>query len=219
MGGAARPRSFQQHITEALGEDVETAIANQKYGFISGALKETYTAGRREETTTTAQIDAFVTHKLWGFPDFLSADGPDVLVYVPACPYPQEWIEMLVDRIGEAVNALLPEGVLRDLLCDGIIGGVGSVIVFLPNIMILYLFISFMEDSGYLARAAFIMDRVMHRLGLHGKSVHPAHHGLRLQRAGHHGLPDDRKPQQPTDYHSDNSVHVMQRTNTPFICY
>lgn len=162
-----------QHITEALGEDVETAIANQKYGFISGALKETYTAGRREETTTTAQIDAFVTHKLWGFPIFFLLMGLMFWCTFRLGSYPQEWIEMLVDRIGEAVNALLPEGVLRDLLCDGIIGGVGSVIVFLPNIMILYLFISFMEDSGYLARAAFIMDRVMHRLGLHGKSFIP----------------------------------------------
>ena len=75
--------------------------------------------------------------------------------------------------IGGGVDALLPAGPLRDLLVDGIIGGVGAVIVFLPNIMILYLFISFMEDSGYLARAAFIMDRVMHRIGLHGKSFIP----------------------------------------------
>lgn len=162
-----------RRITEALGEDVETAIANQKYGFISGALKETYTAGLHEEATTTAQIDLFVTHKLWGFPIFFLLMGTMFWCTFNLGAYPQEWLEILIGRLGDAVNALLPEGVLRDLLCDGIIGGVGSVIVFLPNIMILYLFISFMEDSGYLARAAFIMDRVMHRLGLHGKSFIP----------------------------------------------
>ncbi|MDE5963098.1 MAG: ferrous iron transport protein B, partial [Alistipes sp.] len=162
-----------KRITEALGEDVETAIANQKYGFISGALKETYTAGQHEEATKTAQIDMFVTHKLWGFPIFFLLMGTMFWCTFNIGAYPQEWLETLIGRIGDIVNALLPEGVLRDLLCDGIIGGVGSVIVFLPNIMILYLFISFMEDSGYLARAAFIMDRVMHRLGLHGKSFIP----------------------------------------------
>ncbi len=162
-----------RRITDALDEDVETAIANQKYGFISGALKETYTAGRREEASTTALIDTFVTHKLWGFPIFFLLMGLMFWCTFNLGAYPQEWIDRLVGWIGEAVDALLPAGVLRDLLSDGIIGGVGSVIVFLPNIMILYLFISFMEDSGYLARAAFIMDRVMHRLGLHGKSFIP----------------------------------------------
>lgn len=162
-----------RRITEALGEDVETAIANQKYGFISGALKETYTAGRREEASTTALIDTFVTHKLWGFPIFFLLMGLMFWCTFNLGAYPQEWLGTLVGWIGEAVDRLLPAGVLRDLLADGIIGGVGSVIVFLPNIMILYLFISFMEDSGYLARAAFIMDRVMHRLGLHGKSFIP----------------------------------------------
>lgn len=162
-----------RRITEALDEDVETAIANQKYGFISGALKETYTAGLHEEATTTAQIDLFVTHKLWGFPIFFLLMGTMFWCTFNLGAYPQEWLEILIGRLGDAVNTLMPEGVLRDLLCNGIIGGVGSVIVFLPNIMILYLFISFMEDSGYLARAAFIMDRVMHRLGLHGKSFIP----------------------------------------------
>ena len=162
-----------RRITEALGEDVETAFANQKYGFIQGALKETFTPGRRAEVTTTAVIDTFVTHKLWGFPIFFA-----LLWFMFWCTfslgaYPQEWIDALVGWIGGGVDALLPAGPLRDLLVDGIIGGVGAVIVFLPNIMILYLFISFMEDSGYLARAAFIMDRVMHRIGLHGKSFIP----------------------------------------------
>ena len=162
-----------RRIAGELGEDVETAFANQKYGFIQGALKETFTPGRREEVTTTAMIDTFVTHKLWGFPIFFFLMWLMFWCTFSLGAYPQEWIDTLVGWIGSGVDALLPAGPLRDLLVDGIIGGVGAVIVFLPNIMILYLFISFMEDSGYLARAAFIMDRVMHRIGLHGKSFIP----------------------------------------------
>ena len=160
-------------MSEALGEDVETAFANQKYGFIQGALKETYTPGKREEASATKLIDTFVTHKLWGFPIFFFLMWLMFWCTFSLGAYPQEWIDTLVGWIGSGVDALLPAGPLRDLLVDGIIGGVGAVIVFLPNIMILYLFISFMEDSGYLARAAFIMDRVMHRIGLHGKSFIP----------------------------------------------
>ena len=162
-----------RRIAEALGEDVETALANQKYGFISGALKETFTAGKHAEASATALIDTFVTHKLWGFPIFFFLMWLMFWCTFRLGAYPQEWIDTLVGLIGAGVEALLLAGPLRDLLTDGVIGGVGAVIVFLPNIMILYLFISFMEDSGYLARAAFIMDRVMHRIGLHGKSFIP----------------------------------------------
>ena len=162
-----------RRISEALGEDAETAFANQKYGFIQGALRETFTPGKQAEVTATSVIDTFVTHKLWGFPIFFVLMGVMFWCTFSLGAYPQEWIEWLVAWIGSTADALLPAGTLRDLLVDGVIGGVGSVIVFLPNIMILYLFISFMEDSGYLARAAFIMDRVMHRIGLHGKSFIP----------------------------------------------
>lgn len=162
-----------RRITEALGTDVETAFADQKYGFISGALKETYTAGESETRTATGVIDTFVTHRLWGFPIFFLLMGFMFWCTFSLGAYPQAWIETLVGWLGDGVSRLLPAGTLHDLLIDGVIGGVGSVIVFLPNIMILYLFISFMEDSGYLARAAFIMDRVMHRIGLHGKSFIP----------------------------------------------
>ena len=162
-----------KRISEALGEDVETAFANQKYGFIQGALKETFTPGKNEEVSATALIDTFVTHKLWGFPIFFALMGLMFWCTFSIGAYPQAWIEALVGWIGHGVDALMPAGPLRDMLVDGIIGGVGSVIVFLPNIMILYLFIAFMEDSGYLARAAFIMDRVMHRIGVHGKSFIP----------------------------------------------
>ena len=162
-----------RRIAEALGEDIETALADQKYGFIQGALRETYIPGQREQAKATALIDAFVTHKLWGFPIFFALMWLMFWCTFSLGAYPQDWLDALVGWIGDGVNSLLPEGPLRDMLSDGVIGGVGAVIVFLPQIMILYLFISFLEDSGYLARAAFIMDRVMHRIGLHGKSFIP----------------------------------------------
>ena len=163
----------RKEIEEALGEDIETAISNQKYGFISGALKETYTAAKNLRNTLSDKLDAIVTHRVWGFPIFFTIM---LLMFVSTFElgaYPQEWIELGVDWLYNTVRNTMEAGALRDMLTDGVISGVGSVLVFLPNIMILYLFISFLEDSGYLARAAFIMDKVMHRMGVHGKSFIP----------------------------------------------
>ena len=165
--------SARKEIEESLGEDIETAISNQKYGFISGALKETYTAAKHSRDTISDKLDAIVTHRVWGFPIFFAIM---LLMFVSTFElgkYPQAWIELGVDWLYNAVRNAMEAGALRDMLTDGVISGVGSVLVFLPNIMILYLFISFLEDSGYLARAAFIMDKVMHRMGVHGKSFIP----------------------------------------------
>ena len=162
-----------QNIERTLGEDVETAIANDKYGFISGALKETFKPGDKDEQQTTRIIDSFVTHKLFGFPIFLLLMWLMFEATFTLGSYPMDWIEAGVAALGNLIQTYMPDGVLKDLITDGIIGGVGGVIVFLPNILILYLFISFMEDSGYMARAAFIMDKIMHRIGLHGKSFIP----------------------------------------------
>ena len=126
-----------QRIKNLLDEDIETAFADQKYGFISGALRETYTPGKKEQTQVTKIIDAFVTHKLWGFPIFFFLMWLMFYCTFNLGAYPQEWIEQLVGLIGQGVDAWMPDGALKDLLVDGVIGGVGSVIVFLPNIMIL----------------------------------------------------------------------------------
>ncbi|MBQ3042838.1 MAG: ferrous iron transport protein B [Alistipes sp.] len=163
----------RNEIEQALGEDIETALANHKYGFISGALKETYTSAERKRDTIGDKIDAVVTHRFWGFPIFFALMWFMFYCTFSLGAYPQEWIEMGVDWLYNTVQGAMSEGALRDMLTDGVISGVGSVLVFLPNIMILYLFISFLEDSGYLARAAFIMDKVMHRMGVHGKSFIP----------------------------------------------
>lgn len=160
-------------IERMRNEDITSIIASEKYGFISGALRETMTENEKAEAKATKIIDAFVTNKLFGFPIFLL-----VMFFIFWCTfalgnYPMEWIESGVSLLSDFVTGIMHEGPLKDLIVDGIIGGVGGVIVFLPNILILYFFISFMEDSGYMARAAFIMDKLMHKVGLHGKSFIP----------------------------------------------
>lgn len=160
-------------IEKLLNEDCETAFTDARYGFISGALRETFEQNKIKEATSTQIIDLFVTHKVLGFPIFILFMWVMFEATFRLGEYPKEWIESLVGIIGDFVRSHMDEGPFKDLLVDGIIGGVGGVIVFLPNILILYLFISFMEDSGYMARAAFIMDKIMHKMGLHGKSFIP----------------------------------------------
>jgi len=162
-------------VLEETGVDSETAIMDAKYGFIHGALAEAgFRTGTKKDTyKTTHRIDRLLSHKYFGFPIFF------LILYVmfqttfTLGQYPMDWIDAGVAWLGEWIGSSMSEGPLRSMLVDGVIGGVGSVIVFLPQILILYFFISFMEDSGYMARAAFIMDKLMHRMGLHGKSFIP----------------------------------------------
>ena len=163
----------EKQIENSLGDDMQAIVSAEKYGFIEGALAETMQSKASNNNKATDIIDAFVTNKLFGFPIFLCVMWFMFWATFVVGAYPMEWIEQLVSWISELVSATMPDGPFKDLLLDGVIGGVGSVIVFLPNILILYAFISFMEDSGYMARVAFIMDKLMHRLGLHGKSFIP----------------------------------------------
>ena len=163
----------EQRLLKVLNEESEQAITDAKYGFISGALKETFVDNHQDTEHTTRVIDSIVTHRIWGYPIFflfmyLMFQGTFVLG-----DYPMQAIEWLVETVGNLIRQHMAEGPLKDMLVDGIIGGVGGVIVFLPNILILYFCISLMEDSGYMARAAFIMDKIMHQMGLHGKSFIP----------------------------------------------
>ena len=185
MAGEQRMKDFHNlthardkasaRVMEETGNDSETAIMDAKYGFINGALKEAgYKTGTKKDTyKTTHMIDGVLSNKFLGLPIFF------LLLYVmfevtfSLGQYPMDWIERLVAWTGEKVSMTMPDGPLKAMLVDGVIGGVGSVIVFLPQILILYFFISLMEDSGYMARAAFIMDKLMHKMGLHGKSFIP----------------------------------------------
>ena len=171
---AARDKAAER-VLEETKDDSETAIMDAKYGFINGALTEAgYRTGTKEDTyRMTHHIDNVLSNKYLGFPIFF------LLLYImfqttfSLGQYPMDWIEAGVAWLGDWLGSVMPEGPLRSMLVDGVIGGVGSVIVFLPQILILYFFISFMEDSGYMARAAFIMDKLMHKMGLHGKSFIP----------------------------------------------
>lgn len=162
-----------KRIERLCDEDITSAIANEKYGFIAGALAETMTDSEKDTTQSTRVIDALVTSKLFGFPIFMFIMFFIFWTTFQVGSYPMEWIDSGVKLLDKWVGAIMDDGPLKSLISDGILGGVGGVIVFLPNILILYFCISFMEDSGYMARAAFIMDKVMHKIGLHGKSFIP----------------------------------------------
>ena len=169
----AQVEKGRARIESMFGEDPETIIAEARYGFISGALKETMRLSAAAKKTISDKIDTVLTNRILGFPIFiffmyLLFQGTFTLG-----AYPVEWIEVAVDWLSQFVSQNMPPGLLRDLLVNGIINGVGGVIVFLPNILLLFLGISLFEDTGYMARAAFIMDRIMHTLGLHGKSFIP----------------------------------------------
>ena len=154
-------------------EDTESLITDSRYGFISGALKETFEKSTKIRRTNSEIIDAFLTNKVFGFPFLFLIMFVTFYATFEIGKYPMQWLELLISFLSSKMSTLLPPGPLTDLILNGIMGGVGSVIVFLPNILILFFFISLMEDTGYMARAAFIMDKVMHKIGLHGRSFIP----------------------------------------------
>lgn len=165
--------SIADEIQKNTGEDVNEIIAAEKYGFIDGALAETLETVKTNRHERTGKIDSLVTSKILGFPLFFCLMFVTFWLTFAIGQYPMDWLQSGIDALSLFVNRSFPDGILKDMIADGIIGGVGGVIVFLPNILILYFCLSFMEDTGYMARAAFIMDKIMHRIGLHGKSFIP----------------------------------------------
>ena len=161
------------HLERDYKDDTATIISDAKYGFIRGALKETFIPSKEEKKRTAYNADNILTNKWLGIPIFLGMMWLTFQLTFTIGGYPMDWIDMGVGLLSDFVSNNMEEGMLRDLLVDGIIGGVGGVIVFLPNILILFFCISLMEDTGYIARTAFIMDRAMHKIGLHGKSFIP----------------------------------------------
>ena len=166
----------QNKCQEVLGINTSDAIVEAKYAFVQGALTETYTKRVKKahfRSSITDKIDAVITNKWLAFPIFIAILYLIFWTTFTIGAYPMDWINWCVEKFSDFVSMNMSQGWLKDLVVDGIINGVGSVLVFLPNILILYLFISLLEDSGYMARAAFIMDRLMHKMGLHGKSFIP----------------------------------------------
>ncbi len=160
-------------IEHEYGDDISSIISDLKYGFIRGALSETLTRASNDKHRLAYALDTVLTNRWLGFPVLLLFMWIMFQATFTLGAYPQEWLEMGIDALGRWIGTLLPAGMLNDLVVDGIIAGVGGVLVFLPNILILFLFISLLEDTGYMARAAFIMDKLMHHIGLHGKSFIP----------------------------------------------
>lgn len=163
----------RKRLQQLLSEDSETIITDAKYGFIAGALRENYIRSQNEEESKSDKIDKWLTHPIFGMPIFVCLMMFTFYVTFTLGAYPMDLIDAGVGALNNFIAGVLPDGMLQDLLCNGIINGTGSVLVFLPNILILFFFISIMEDSGYMARAAFIMDKVMHFFGLHGRSFIP----------------------------------------------
>jgi ferrous iron transport protein B len=169
----AQAEASRERLTEFYQDDPEMILTDQRYGFISGALKEVLKVTGKTKIDISRQVDLILTNRVLGFPIFIFFVWAMFQVTFTLGGYPMEWIDAGVSWLGALMAGLMPAGLVRDLLIDGVIGGVGSVVIFLPNIMLLFFCIALFEDTGYLARAAFIMDRVMHLIGLHGKSFIP----------------------------------------------
>lgn len=176
-GSTARIRSAVdsaiRHMEVATGADAERVVSEGRHGYVEGALREALTDVLTDRMETSRRIDGVFTNRLLGYPIFLTFMWLLFQATFKLGAYPMRWMSVLVDRLSEALSVALPQSLLTELVVDGVVGGVGSVVVFLPNIVILFLGIAFLEDSGYMARAAFLMDRLMHGLGLHGKSFIP----------------------------------------------
>jgi len=163
----------RRHLAERYDEEPQIVMTDERYGFIAGIVREVQSAGTHQRVDLSRTIDLVLTHRFFGFPIFVFFIWAMFQLTFTLGEYPVQWIEAGVRLLTEAVGGLLPEGALRGLILDGVIAGVGSVIVFLPNILILFLCIAVFEDTGYMARSAFLMDRIMHLIGLHGKSFIP----------------------------------------------
>jgi ferrous iron transport protein B len=163
----------RKQIEKQYHEDAGSIVAGAKYGFVRGALLETYTQGKDKDKQPAYSVDKILTNRWLGFPILVFFLWFMFQMTFTLGAYPQAWLESFFGWLGEVTTRVLPDGIVKDLLVDGIIAGVGGVCSFLPNILILFFFISILEDTGYMARAAFIMDKLMHRMGLHGKSFIP----------------------------------------------
>ncbi|HBZ34045.1 MAG TPA: ferrous iron transport protein B [Bacteroidales bacterium] len=164
----------RKKLEQEFQNDIQTIITDAKYGFIRGALHEVLTHNSTQDRLRLGYaLDTILTNRWLGFPILILFLWLMFETTFTLGAYPQQWLEQAVAWLGKQIEQLMAPGMLRDLIVEGVIAGVGGVLVFLPNILILFFFISLLEDTGYMARAAFIMDKLMHRIGLHGKSFIP----------------------------------------------
>ncbi|MBW2569354.1 MAG: ferrous iron transport protein B [Deltaproteobacteria bacterium] len=166
-------QAFRKKLVDRFDEEPEIVMTDERYGFIAGIIKEVLTTSTKNRIDISRNIDLVLTHKFIGFPIFIFFIWAMFQLTFSLGTYPMEWIGIGVDWISALLGSFLPESLLKDLVINGIIAGVGSVIIFLPNILILFFCIALFEDTGYMSRAAFLMDKIMHLIGLHGKSFIP----------------------------------------------
>ena len=206
--GAARCATARESLA-AAGYPVPAVEAIARYEWVGRVLDGVARRPADHQPTTSDRIDAVLTHKLWGTLIFVAAMA--VLfssIFVFAVPL-MDLIDAAVGSLAAFVESILPEGALQSLVVDGVIGGVGAVVIFLPQILILFFFIALLEDCGYMARAAFLMDRLMAGVGLSGKVVHSAAVVVRLRRAGHHGDARHRKSPRPPGHDSHRAADEL----------
>ena len=166
-------RQLRDHLTHRFDDDPEIIMTDERYGFIAGIIKEVHVLTTRKRVDISRNIDLVLTNRFVGFPIFIFFIWAMFQLTFTIGQYPMDWIDAGIGLLSASLDSLLPESILKDLLINGIIAGVGSVIIFLPNILILFFFIALFEDTGYMSRAAFLMDKIMHLIGLHGKSFIP----------------------------------------------
>ena len=164
---------LRKKLMKRFDEDPEIIMTDERYGFIAGIIKEVFTTSSRERVDISRNIDLVLTNRFIGFPIFMFFIWVMFEATFALGQYPMDWIDSLIGLFSGVMADLLPRGILKDLFIDGVVAGVGSVIIFLPNILILFFFIALFEDTGYMSRAAFLMDKIMHLIGLHGKSFIP----------------------------------------------
>jgi ferrous iron transport protein B len=166
-------QALRKHLSDRFDEDPQIVMTDERYGFIAGIVLEVQTSTTQQRVDISRSIDLVLTHRLFGFPIFIFFIWAMFQLTFTLGEYPVKWIEAAVDLAAGAAGSVLPEGIFRSLVVDGVIAGVGSVIKFMPNILILFFCIALFEDTGYMARSAFLMDKIMHLIGLHGKSFIP----------------------------------------------
>ncbi len=166
-------QALRKHLEQRFDDDPQIVMTDERYGFIAGIIKEIQTTSTKQRVDVSRNIDLVLTNRFLGFPIFLFFIWAMFQLTFTLGTYPMDWIDAGVGWVSVTLDGLLPDSLFKALLLDGIIAGVGSVIVFLPNILILFFCIALFEDTGYMSRSAFLMDKIMHLIGLHGKSFIP----------------------------------------------
>ncbi len=168
-----KAEQLRGQLSKRLDDEPEIVMTDERYGFIAGIIKEVMSTSTRQRVDISRNIDLVLTNRFLGFPIFIFFIWAMFQITFTLGVYPMEWIDAGVGYLSAFFEYVLPDSVLKDLIIDGVIAGVGSIAIFLPNILLLFFCIALFEDTGYMARAAFLMDKIMHLIGLHGKSFIP----------------------------------------------